>query len=446
MKIRKILVLMFLGVCLFLGCKKNDSAPTPVITKRFDSPLATTFDVKFLADWTKVHLSLIKNTAGYQAPVAARSLGYTSLAAYESLLPGMPGYISMAGQLNGLSKLPQVDSTKEYNWGLVASTAQSTILKELFISAGDKNQRLIDSVRNIYEVKFKTGLNDAATQNSIKHGAALAVAILEYSKKDGGATGAVNNFPKNYEIPSGIGAWKPTSSQKIPLLPTWGKNRAFLTSNEADNIVDKPMIFSFEKASDYFKEVNKLLGQSKLLTEDQKKMAYFFENGQGTLSAPGHMFNIVNNLAIEKKYKVDQLAALYLKIGLALNDAMVTCWKSKYTSNTLRPQTYINEALDKNWKSLIATPPYPEYPSEHDVAAGVFYSIVEKEFAKEISFTDNSYEGTLPNRTYANIETYVQDIGSSRLFGGVQLPLSSTSGLKAGKTIGANVQKLKIKK
>src|SRR5688572_32219053 len=37
-------------------------------------------------------------------PVASRLIGYHGVALYESLQPGMPGYRSLAGQLNGLEE------------------------------------------------------------------------------------------------------------------------------------------------------------------------------------------------------------------------------------------------------------------------------------------------------------------------------------------------------
>jgi PAP2 superfamily len=446
MKIRKFYGLVFLVLLSLTECKKKDDAITPIDTKKVDSPLTNTLDGKFLTDWTNLHLNLIKNTAGYMSPVAARSLAYTSLATYESLRPGMPGYISMAGQLNGFSSVAMPDSTKEYNWALVATTAQYTVLKELFISSGDKNQRLIDSVRNVYELKYKSGLNDAAIQNSIRHGAALAISVLEYSKKDGGADGSLNNFPKSYVIPSGVGAWKPTSTQKIPLLPTWGKNRTFLSSNAEDGIVDVPMLFSFLNSSEYFKEVKKLLGQNLLNTTEQKKTAEYYENGLSTITITGQLFNVMTSIAKEKSYKLDQLAVIYLKTSLALSDANVSCWKSKYQNNILRPQTFVNEAIDKNWKPLLETPPSPEYPSEHAMAAGAFSAIMESEFGKTVSFIDNTYEGKYPNRSFKALENYISEISSSRVYAGVHYSLSCTAGEKAGKKIGANVLKLKIKK
>ena len=47
-------------------------------------------------------------------PVAARDYAYPSIAAYEALQPGYDSHVSFAGQLKGLTAVPQPDADKEY--------------------------------------------------------------------------------------------------------------------------------------------------------------------------------------------------------------------------------------------------------------------------------------------------------------------------------------------
>ncbi|MBK8023007.1 MAG: hypothetical protein IPK19_16680 [Chloroflexi bacterium] len=53
-------------------------------------------------------------------------LAYTGIALYESIVPGMPEYQSLAGQLNGLDPLPQPSSGSDYHWAAVANSALAT--------------------------------------------------------------------------------------------------------------------------------------------------------------------------------------------------------------------------------------------------------------------------------------------------------------------------------
>jgi hypothetical protein len=96
---------------LIFSCKKTkedvvDPQPVAVV-----SAPASSYDNEMPTNWLKLHLFLIKDTPGYAPPVAARSLAYASLALYESVVSGMPQNMSLNGQLNGISGLPQPDST-----------------------------------------------------------------------------------------------------------------------------------------------------------------------------------------------------------------------------------------------------------------------------------------------------------------------------------------------
>ena len=44
-----------------------------------------------------------------------------------------------------------------------------------------------------------------------------------------------------------------------------------------------------------------------------------------------------------------QAALTYGKLGVALNDAFITCWKNKYIYNLIRPISYIQEMWDPSF-------------------------------------------------------------------------------------------------
>lgn len=445
--LKKLINLIFiLGLITVLNsCKKDgsDVDPTP---KKSLSATTSTFDNNVASDWLEMHLFLIKTTPGFAPPVAARSLGYASLALYESVVFGMPNKVSLAGQLNGLATLPKPDTlNKQYHWGLVANTAQYTLLRELFITTSDKNQLKVDSLRLVYETKLKTGSNDAVIQNSIRFGAELANAIFEYSKKDGGSNGHSQNFPSTYIVPIGIGYWKPTGTQKIPLLPYWGNNRTMVKSNMND-LLEKPIPFSFEKNSQFYAESKNVYDISKKLTNDQRSIALFFADAGGSLTPPGHHFNVAKIILNQKKAKLDETALVYVKTGLAMHDAFINCWKGKYFYNIMRPSTYINDAIDKNWKPLISNPPFPDYASGHSTSAGAAVQIFEDSFGKSLEFEDKTHEGTQENRKYNTFEQYGQETSLSRVYGGIHYKFSCDNGYNSGKEIGKNILKLKFNK
>ena len=90
------------------------------------------------------------------------------------------------------------------------------------------------------------------------------------------------------------------------------------------------------------------------------------------------------------------------KVGMALSDAGVACWKSKYHYNVERPVTYIQRVIDPNWKPYLGdpttqqtgvTPPFPAYPSGHSTFGGAASEVLTSIFGISYAMTDRCHEG-----------------------------------------------------
>src|SRR6187402_989108 len=57
--------------------------------------------------WYNLMLKLIKESSGHTPPVVARSLAYTGVTLYESLVGGMLQHNSLEGQLQNLRNIPK---------------------------------------------------------------------------------------------------------------------------------------------------------------------------------------------------------------------------------------------------------------------------------------------------------------------------------------------------
>ena len=76
-----------------------DAAYTPASADEIDSKVAV--------EWFRLLVRLAKSTPGFSPPVAARAYGYMGVTLYEAVMPGMPGYQSLAGQLVDMPEMPQ---------------------------------------------------------------------------------------------------------------------------------------------------------------------------------------------------------------------------------------------------------------------------------------------------------------------------------------------------
>lgn len=431
-----------IGILTLTSCKnKSTEDPEPDAV----SKAANTYKSDIAIKWMDLQLKLIRTTPGYAPPVAARSLAYSGLTLYESVVGGIKDNQSLVGQINGLNKLPEIDKTKEYNWGLSANSALAAIIKNLFASTNDANKKSIDSMRVALETELKKDVSQEVLDRSTRLGADIALAIFEYSKKDGGHEAYNNNFPSDYVMPKGVGLWAPTGTQKIPLLPNWGKVRTFVALN-ATTDPKPPIPFSYNVNSEFFKQAKAVYDAKAALTAEQRAIASFWADAGGTVTPPGHLMNIANIVIKKEKITLDKVAETYAKLGMALNDAFVVCWRCKYRYNLIRPVTYIRETIDPNWTPQIDTPPFPEYTSGHSSGAGAFGEVMTSIYGDNYSFTDNTHEGRLPNRVFKSFKEASDEAKNSRLYGGIHYPMANENGQENGEKIAKNILALKFKK
>src|SRR5258708_394809 len=87
------------------------------------SPDASTFPSTFARQWM-TNIAFGVQHEGVSPPVAARSYAYGAIAAYEAVVRGVPGAVSLVGQLNGLTSLPAPDPSKTYDWPTVLAATE----------------------------------------------------------------------------------------------------------------------------------------------------------------------------------------------------------------------------------------------------------------------------------------------------------------------------------
>jgi membrane-associated phospholipid phosphatase len=109
---------------------------------------------------------------------------------------------------------------------------------------------------------------------------------------------------------------------------------------------------------------------------------------------------------------------LYAYMTVAIADAMIAAWESKYFYNRPRPSV-----LDPTLSTALPTPNSPSYPSEHAAAAGAAATILAYFLPKEAeSF------GAMAN-----------EAAISRVAAGVQFPSDAEAGLALGRRVAEQV-------
>ena len=90
---------------------------------------------------------------------------------------------------------------------------------------------------------------------------------------------------------------------------------------------------------------------------------------------------------------------------------------------------------DPSWRSLIATPPFPEYASGHSTFSGTAAAILAAEFGDGYAFTTGT-SSTDPaiagvTRSFSSFTEAAEEAGRSRIYGGIHFEFANENGLEA---------------
>jgi hypothetical protein len=120
---------------------------------------AADFDSQVPVTYVDLSLKLVKETAGFSPPVAARAFGFMGLTLYEAMVPGMPGYQSTQGRLYELYAVSSPDPNANYHWPTVANNAMGLVIDSLFRTMTPANKARLDSIRSSFNTTFEYVLN-----------------------------------------------------------------------------------------------------------------------------------------------------------------------------------------------------------------------------------------------------------------------------------------------
>lgn len=280
--------------------------------------------------------------------------------------------------------------------------------------------------------------------DGIAFGRLIADATIA-QRVDDGSTGFVD-----YNSPGGPGFWQPTLPMfDVALMPQWATLRPFaLTSPDQFRPVAPPDITSADYAAALAEVMAKGRATGSTRTPDETQSALFWADGSGTVSPPGHWNRIAAQLAAAQDYGLSANARLFAKLNVAMADAAISCWNTKFFYGFWRPVSAIRAAdTDNNaatapdaaWTPLLVTPPFPSYTSGHSTFSGAAQIILESFFGAATGFTATTEAPNVAPRTFASFQQAAEAAGQSRILGGIHYQFDNQIGLASGRNIAAFV-------
>jgi hypothetical protein len=279
-----------------------------------------------------------------------------------------------------------------------------------------------------------------AKDAGIAVGEAAAAAILQLRANDGAA--GAQSVP--YTPGTTPGDWQPAPpSFAAAVQPGWGLVRPFgLESGWQFRLPPPPAIDSGRYAKDYA-EV-KLVGtfSSADRPQDRTDVAKFF-----AAASPVQVWNpAARQVSAAQGKTLSENARIFALLGMAISDASIAAYDSKYFYSFWRPVTAIragstdgNQKTDPDgaWLPLIPTPAFPSYPSAHATLSGAARTILERLFGKQdlaITLSNPALPGVV--LSYTEWKQICDDIDDARIYGGIHFRFDQDAGSRQGRDVG----------
>lgn len=299
------------------------------------------------------------------------------------------------------------------------------------------------------------GVDEQVIGRSVAYGRAVASAIFEWSKSDGGHRGYLKNFESKMNMAAKNGAWKaPYFAQTIsrfPLHPYSRNNRTFLKANENWKM---PQFIQYQKSKncEYYQQFAAVYEASKKLSPEQKEIAMWWNDDPSeTFTPPGHSYNLASIVLKTKKADLIICAETYARVGMAVADAFIICWKMKYHFFTERPSSFISENIDDEWESFWPDPPFPAFPSGHAMQASAVATVMADLYGDKMNLVDDTHSGRpkdeirdveYKKRSFSSFWQIAEETAYSRFLGGIHTNQDNRIGLQEGMQLGKDINSL----
>lgn len=404
---------MVVITCLNMaGCSKDQVA----------DPDVETFSNKVILEWNEVAYFAFGGETYQNSVMASRINAMMHLAMHDALNAIYPKYATYAftGKDAGANPI-----------AAAASAAYEVLKHEIPDQKVFLDSALNQSLLTIQEGEAKT--------KGIQLGKEAGQAIISTRAYDGSAGDpispvAVNNTP---------GVYQTVPPFNFVFAPFWASIKAFgLQKNDQFRSLQPPSLNS-EEYAEAFNEVKGTgkLG-SNLRTGEQSSFSKFWYE----FSEAGWN-RVARTVATAKKLDLLETARLFALVDMAMADAYIAGWDSKFHYNLWRPYTAIRFAdqdgnphttEDLQWESEMPTPPVQDYPSTHSALGNAAATVIANIVGNHTPFTMPSPTAVPANstRSFSSLKQAADENAESRVQAGIHFRFACEAGQEMGDKVG----------
>lgn len=398
---------------------------------------------------------------------SSRAMAIVHIAIFEAINAVTRQYQSYVG-------FPPLRRGGVYLEAAIAQAAHDT-LRALFPAQSDRfAAQLADDLGRIP--------GGSAKETGIVLGRDTAEAILSRAARDG-SQHPESRVGIEFIASSDPGMWRadPVSQSPVAMGAHWGEVTPFVLRSPSQFRVPPPPSLDSDAYAAAFDEVKALGGDGivtpTVRTEDETHAGiYWAYDGTPSLCAPPRLYNQITVLiANQMGSNAIEIARLLALVNVAMSDAGVAIWESKYYYQVWRPVTGIREASEGSGPSRLGdgnpttlgdptftplgapasnltgpnfTPPFPAYPSGHAGFGGALFQILRRFYGTDdiaFTFVSDEYDGVTRDRTgaarprlprtFQRLSQAEEENGQSRIYLGIHWAFDKTEGIAQGRRI-----------
>jgi hypothetical protein len=355
-------------------------------------------------------------------PYAARAYSYVTVAQYDALkaawyfkyLYNRPAPSRVDSGIRPL--MPVTDLPAYPSEDAVMSGVTAELLKLLFPAAVEEITLKAAEQRQAALLGGKAASSDLAAGLAL--GQAVATAFVARAGSDGmrtaGGSPALWQALADGAAARGEIPWKSMDvPPRPPMLPLFGNVRPWMMTS-ADIVRERPGPPPSTSSPQMAREVAEVRRYVDRGTREELAIANFWADGPGTPTPPGHWNYIALPYIRKAGFSEVRAARALALLNMALHDAAVVCWDTKYFYFNPRPSQ-----MDPELRTTIGLPNFPSYTSGHSTFSGAAAEVLSYLF---------------PGGT-AEFERQKEEASISRLYGGIHY----RSDLEVGKAHGQRV-------
>jgi len=391
----------------------------------------------------------------------ARALAIVQIAVFDAYNAIEGGYESYADPdlLSGDADRDS-DHGRDSDRGRGSDRRRASVDAAIAEAAADTLKALYPSqaaeIAAVQETDLDSIADGRAKDAGIRIGRRAAEVILAIRSNDG-SQHQEPNYHVDYFPPSGPGKWTPdpSSGSTLAMGAFWNRVQPFvIRSADQFRAAPTPALDSdaYKRAVDELKRVGEVNSQR---TEDQTIAGIFWAyDGTPFLGTPPRLYNqITARIADQMGTRGIELARLFALVNVALADAALACWETKFHEVFWRPVTAIPNfvplgAPASNTNGRNFTPPFPAYTSGHATFGGAFFQTLRRFYRTDripFSFISDELNGVtrdnqgnvrpLVLRRFESLSEAEEENGQSRIYLGIHWSFDKTEGIKQGRQV-----------